>query len=171
MHDQWIYLEINPVPWAVGTLGVGKRSGKFFPTMAPNHEVRDYKEAIQTELKNQGVEMLPEGYYDLEFYFFRRLEEWRTESGRKSHSHIADATNMQKATEDALQGILIGNDANVRRIQSDVMDQAEDIKGCLVIRARPWAGWESTSAFPDDIFKKIMEQAKAVKSDNTWPPS
>ena len=161
MTDRWFTLDINPDPWAIGPLSMGKRNGKFFPKVGQNAQLASFKAAVAEVL--DGVTPMPTGEYDLEFYFWRRLDG----TGRNT-KHVSDATNLQKATEDALQGVLIDNDRNVRRIRSEVVDQGPDVRPLIVIRARLYDGLN-----PDSIPGHIWEQIDRIEDepdlfDNSW---
>lgn len=158
MQDRWFHLPLNPEPWAIGSIGIGKRGGKIHPTMSPNPQLVTYKEAIKEELGK--VQPLPEGEYDLYFWFWRVLDSYTLASGRDSRRKQADATNLQKATEDALQGLLIGNDRNVRKIGSEIVEQGPEVKAGIVIRARPWEGHN-----PDEIPSHVWDLVDGTVSD------
>jgi Holliday junction resolvase RusA-like endonuclease len=140
----WYILPLNPEPWAIGSLGLGKRGGKFFPTISPNPQLAAFKQAVAEEL--EGSIPLPEGEYELKFFFWRVLDSYETASGRRHRKHQADTTNLQKATEDALQGVLIGNDRDVQRITSEIVEQGAEVKPRIVIKASPYLGFN-----PDQI--------------------
>ena len=164
--DGWIYLDINPEPWAVGTISTGRRNGKTFGRMARNESLHTFKEEVR-EMLDGKVEMMPPGMYDLHFYFSRRLDTYSSESGRKANAHVADATNMQKALEDALQGILMDNDRDVRRITSEIIAQGPDAKPFIVIRPKMFVP-SSFVLFPPQIIAAMDAPEVGAKSDNTW---
>lgn len=156
VSPRWFYLPVNPEPWAVGSLGLGKKGGKFHPTISPNAQLVAFKQAIAEELEE--CEKLPPGEYELEFYFWRALDDYETASGRRHRKHQADATNMQKATEDALQGVLIDNDRNVRRVTSEIVEQGPDVKPGIAVKATMWSGFNPDS-IPDFIWDQVDGQA------------
>lgn len=161
MTERWFTIDVNPDPWAIGPLGVGKRGGKMVPYVGQNAQLANFKAAVAEAL--DGVAPMETGEYDLYFYFWRRLDG----SGRNK-KHTSDATNLQKATEDALQKVLIDNDRNVRRIGSEVVDQGPDVRPMIVVRARLYDGHN-----PDDIPAHIWEQIDRVSDepnlfDNSW---
>lgn len=158
--SQWFYLDVNPDPWAIGPIGVGRRNGKMYPYVGQNAQLAAYKETVVDQLKD-AVPLGP-GEYVLTFYFWRRLDSH--ESGKK---HQADATNLQKSTEDALQGVLIGNDRNVRDIRSVIVEQSSETKPCIVIRADIWDGYDD-SEIPDEIWDKIDQVDAPQLFDNEW---
>lgn len=166
MNDaRWFTIEVNPDPWAIGPLGVGrKQGGKLYPYVGANAQLVAYQEAVKELLAN--VEKLPTGEYKLTFYFWRRLDAHA--SGRK---HYADATNLVKACEDALQGVLIENDRLVRDVRGVIVEQESDTKPMVVLKAEMWGGLD-----PHEIPQHIWEQVDRVELpvldfDNTWPPS
>ena len=132
---RWYALKVNPEPWAVGPLGVGRRNGKVFPTIGQNAQLAAYQETIREEF-GTGHRML-EGDLKVMFYFWRNLATYRTQSGKMHRKHQSDATNMQKATEDALQGILFKNDRDNVFVSSVVMAQGPDVVGKILIHIEP----------------------------------
>lgn len=167
----WLHVPVNPEPWAIGDVSVGKRGGKIFPRVSPNGQLVAFQEAVRSELN--GREALPPGEYDLYFYFWRRLDDYETESGRRHRKHYADATNMQKATEDALQGVLIDNDRNVRKVGSEIVEQGPDVTPAIVIRAEMYAGLtpHEESAIPESIWAQMaLDSQPKFDFDNSWPP-
>lgn len=164
----WFIIPVNPEPWAVGSLGVGKKGGKPYPYMSPNPQLVAYKQAIVESLEH--VAKLPVGEYSLRFFFWRRLDDYETQSGRRHRKHVADSTNLQKATEDALQGILFDNDRNVRDVRSVVVEQGADVEAKVILYAEVWSGFD-----PDEIPVHIWDQVDEtpsleLPSDNSWPP-
>ena len=165
--SKWFYVPLNPDPWAIGPLGVGKRNGKYVPYVGRNIQLDDYKKAVAEELVSQGTELVNYDEYALRFYFWRRLD--AHESGRK---HQADVTNLQKATEDALQGVLIGNDRNVRSVYSEIVAQGTDVKPGIVINVEHYASTSHlTPEIPDGIWDKVNSTEQDTLFDNTWPPA
>lgn len=132
--DIWYGVKINPEPWAIGSLSVGRKNGKVFPSIGPNAQLVSFQEAIREEF--EGV--TPDRFSDnkrmkVTFYFWRDLSAYKTPSGRTHRKHVADATNMQKALEDALQGILYHNDRTNLDIRSVVVKQGYGVKGKILI--------------------------------------
>lgn len=169
---EYYYLDVNPEPWAVGALQLGKRNGKFFPKIGPNQQLKAAQDAIKEAIQSLPAtpSLRPSGrFITLRFYFWRQMEEWLTESGRKTSSHIADATNMQKGTEDALQGILFENDRDVRDVQSVIVSQGPDITPGIGVCIEDWFG----SDIPEQIasVRGLVLTQKPATSDNSWPPS
>lgn len=164
----WIHLSVNPDPWAIGPLGVGKRNGKYFPYVGRNTQLHAFKEAVREELELLQVKPVPYDTYALKFFFWRRLD---SHAGGKKH--VADATNMQKALEDALQEVLIGNDRDVRDIQSVIVEQGSDVKPSILIHIDSYGG-EVLEQIPDDIWETVENTPEIQTSfNNTWngPPT
>ena len=126
-------LPLNPEPWAVGTAYVIKTGGAPKAKIPPDPTLQTYQNAVKDELRLQGVELLP-GDYSLYFSFSRNLASYTTPGGRTSTRNAADATNMQKATEDALQGVLIHNDRDVVRVGSVIVEQGPTVIPYVIIQ-------------------------------------
>lgn len=132
-RTRWFLLEINPEQWDVGRAGVARRNGKLVPYISRNDRLHSYQQAVKEILQEQNITPVT-GKYALQFYFWRRLDlQTNMETGRKSRRHSSDTTNLQKALEDALQGVLIGNDSDVIDIHSVVVEQGQDVRGMIVV--------------------------------------
>lgn len=128
-------LDINPEPWAIGDLSVGRNSGgKLYPAVGRNQQLYAYQEAVREAIGNDAV--LVTGRVSLKFWFWRRQES-HSANARKTQRHHADLTNLQKATEDAIQDLLIQNDKNTYIVRSVMMEQGPDVHGSVVIRVEP----------------------------------
>lgn len=118
---------VNPQPWVAPNFsGVGKAKRAF-----TSETLRTYKSAVAEELplQNAHATLLPKGtLVTARFYLWRQLESW--EGG---HSMIADATNCQKALEDALQGILYVNDQSNRDVRTAIVEQEADTEPHIMI--------------------------------------
>lgn len=125
--------EVNPQPWAVGTFSTvrNKQTGKLVTKPSPDMTLVTYQNSIRELLELQGA-VMREGKYALRFTFSRQLEKYvkNTGKGTATRNH-ADGTNMMKATEDALQGAIIGNDR-------DVICGAWHMAGPQVQDTTPW---------------------------------
>jgi Holliday junction resolvase RusA-like endonuclease len=142
----WYILDgINPVPWTSPEASVGYRSGGHYVQMHKTESLRAFQEAVAdlfTE-QNPGYEKW-EGEFLLEFFLWRRLDEYEVEDGKKSRDHRADATNMQKALEDSLQKILYDNDRDCVDIHTRIMEQGPDVEPRILIHIcppKPLSGW------------------------------
>lgn len=155
----WYVLPLNPEPWAVGPLSVGRgKGGKFFPRMGANQQLVNYQEAVRSELRRQRAEMieLGEGYnaYELVFVFHQVLYKYMTGSGRTSQQKQADLTNLVKATEDALQGILISNDTLVEKQTNYVQRSEGDAVPYVIIGVGPYLAI-NPNEFPPEVWDGV----------------
>lgn len=159
----WHVLDINAEPWALGPVSIqyGKGGGKF-PAVGRNAQLAAFQDAVRGSIKD--AEMI-EGRVKITFYFWRVRSEYTTAKQREVRKHEADATNMQKATEDALQGIFFANDRDVSDIRSVIVEQSATTEPKIVISVEVWDGFD-----PDEIPNSIWDQinAKAEPSDNSW---
>lgn len=116
---------IEPEPWTAPEVAVGRKAGKVFPMVYQSASLKAYQEAIREEMALQCPHAVMErGEISVQFFFWRS-----TDSIRKD----ADATNLQKALEDALQGILYLNDARNRRVTSEIVEQGPGIDPAIII--------------------------------------
>lgn len=146
-------LNLNPEPWAMGTIStIRGKGGRVFPKPVPNQQLEAFQNAVREEL--EGSAMLPFELVDLEFYFWRRLDRYRGPSGRWVNKQPADATNLQKGLEDALQKILFQNDRQVRKVTSHIVSQSHDTKPMIVVAAREYED-QGFPDFPTEVFNDI----------------
>lgn len=140
---RWFVLDLNPEPWAIGPVGYARRNGKMSAYVGRNQQLDAYKQAVAEEV-GDGHELI-EGRVKLRFYFWRNRADYTTPQARSARKNEADATNMQKATEDALQGVLFKNDKDVNDVRSVVVEQGPNVKGRIVIGVAP------SQEFPDAL--------------------
>ena len=155
-NSRYYVLWINPEPWKVGPVSY-KRVGK-------DPSLEAYQEAVREALLQSNPEQLP-GKVDVEFWFWHRRVRYQGAKKVVVKNEI-DATNMQKATEDAIQGVLLGNDRNVVNITSHKMEDSEETDGKVVIRISP-----ATNAGMLNLPDEVEEQIKAgprVEDNTDW---
>lgn len=129
----WYVLNLNPVPWTAGEVSwASGGNGSRRPYMRPSKDLKNFQQAIKDEMED-WVTISFATEVDVLFVFSRSLDEIVRGGARKSRVHQADATNMQKATEDALQGILFGNDNQNRVVSSIIYEQEPDIEPWVAI--------------------------------------
>lgn len=169
---KWFIINVNPEPWAIGPVGVSRRNGKLIPYVGRNAQLAAYQEAVREDL---GPQELMEGKFHLSFIFFRNRAEYETPQARTHRKHEADLTNLQKATEDALQGVLFKNDKDVIEVHSIMAEQGPDVTGriLLSIYEDPANFW--SDQVPMWILNKMDEQDEAEQTQlaedrNVWPP-
>lgn len=168
-----LVVPINPIPWKTPPFSVGRStSGKPYVVAGKDQELAAYQDAVREVISAHPDCVMLEPPYMIQLWFSRRQDEYRTNTGRKSKQHEADVTNMQKATEDALQGVVIENDTNTVEIFSHTIEQGPEARGLVIIEV--WGNW--TVNIPDDI-SAILTAAnpscihnRAEKS-NAWPPA
>ena len=123
---------INPEPWTAPDVSIGYGKGRRpYPIVSKGERLRFFQEAVK-----ESIEMAyPHGFtlpepgtpIRVTFLFWRQLDSYTKESGRTASRNVADATNMQKATEDALQKVLFGNDRDNKSVKSVVMAEGPDV--------------------------------------------
>lgn len=155
---QVVYVElINPEPWAMGKLGTGRKGGKVYPTYAKNATQAAYQEALKETIgdaaRAAGFPMQPDdAELELKILVWRTREQYTSGTGRTVTRNSVDATNIQKATEDALQGILFKNDNKVKRVTCEIVEEDRDVSPVIIIICQP--------RIPDlwnEKYRKIME--------------
>jgi Holliday junction resolvase RusA-like endonuclease len=139
MEEQYYLQGINPEPWEAPTASMARhrQTKKLYISMTKSSQLRVFQEAVQTSFKETYPEVIPgTEECEIDFLLWRRLAQ--SDAGdRKIRAHIADATNLQKALEDALQGILFVNDSQIRRIETIIMEQNQEVEPAILIRFRP----------------------------------
>ena len=136
---RWFLLDVNPEPWAIGPVGYSRRGGKMSAYVGRNQQLDAYKEAVRESLTAYFVDHPEDEFVKLDgkvmlvFYFWRNRAEYETPQARRHRKHEADVTNLQKATEDALQGILFENDRDVALVQAEIREQGPDVIPCIIV--------------------------------------
>lgn len=130
--EYWYVLDLNPEPWAIGPISVIRKKGAYIPFVGRNQQLHTYKEAVQAVLKDMNP-VLVEGKVRLTFLFWRQRPDYQTWQARRHRKHEADLTNLVKATEDAIQGVLIGNDRDSVDIGAYMVAQGPDVEGRIII--------------------------------------
>ena len=160
-HRLWL----NPEPWAIGSVMRQKGGARI----SPNANLAAFQSAVREELGD--AKMLPESYRKITFYFWRQQARYIDMSDKVRSRNQADATNMQKALEDALQGVLFANDREVRDIRSMIVDQGYEVQPCILIKAEPFSAGTVYDEIPVEILDEVFRGPQVKKSDNSWPPS
>lgn len=161
----WFVLDVNPEPWAIGPMSVGRGpKGKLFPVVGRNTQLWHYQQAVKEALGHPDI-WFENQKIELKFYFWRRRDEYETPQARTHRKHEADVTNLQKATEDALQGVLFKNDKDVSHVESWMVQQGTDVEGCVIIAIR------GTSLNGVSLPLRVMDLQDEIMStvtDNEW---
>jgi Endodeoxyribonuclease RusA len=173
---------INPEPWAMGDTVIlrNRKTGKHFPKFTNDKTMDAYQQALREELRGRGVRVEP-GYYAFRFTLSRQLEKSYTATSTLTRN-VADVTNMQKATEDALQGVAIGNDRAVVSASARLAEiQSEHTVPYILIELvsgiEDWDPW-GDELFPrglgtearEQVLDAIEEYKNPVIHNNEWTP-
>jgi Holliday junction resolvase RusA-like endonuclease len=122
----YVFDGINPEPWEAPQASTGRRGKKIFTTMHSTSKQRFYQDAIK-EMADELLEEQPFNLnppYDVRFFF------WRDTTGG---AMVADATNLQKSTEDALQGKFYSNDRYNPAVSSVIIDQGPHVLPAVLV--------------------------------------
>lgn len=173
---RWHVLPLNPEAWRVPPMTAARgRAGKgMYVKAGRDQQLYNYQAAVQEELARQQAELhflQPHDLgYELVFYFHHVLEEYETASGRKARDKEADLTNLVKATEDAIQGVLIDNDKNVMK-QTNYLERAYVTSATLqpapyiAIGVARYLG-HNPNELPSEVWDKVdlmLNEGRAVR--------
>jgi Holliday junction resolvase RusA-like endonuclease len=164
----WFVLDVNPEPWAIGPLSVTRNKGKLIPYVGRNLQLHAYKQAVKSEL-GEGHTLIV-GPVELRFYFWRRRDSYTTPQARGHRKHEADVTNLQKSTEDALQGILFKNDKDTNDVRSVMVEQGANVHGRVVIAVRKGTVFPEVAAELPAMVTELISELNDPESedDNAW---
>lgn len=129
---------INPEPWEVGPVSwrTDRATGKRSPTIGPVKKLVNYQDALRIEFKRQYKGKPTDSDVQISMYFWRRLDSTATANGHKQDAKVSDSTNMQKATEDAMQGIIIKNDRQTKDIRSAIVEEGPSVDPGVLVKVR-----------------------------------
>jgi hypothetical protein len=170
---QWYVLDVNPQPWAVGPLSVARGGKGYYPKMGQNQQLATYQDAVRAALTGRypnlvefetsagGASLFGNREVELCFYFFQKQEQAekydaRTKTGTRTvTSSLADLTNMVKAAEDAVAGILFDNDIQVRAQRNVTVEHGLTVpEGVVIISIEMWHGM-NPSELPDFVWREV----------------
>lgn len=128
---------LNPEPWSAGRLSTKMVGRRPVPFTTKRPELVDYQQAIRENVKQAYPDLVPFPKGEplwLRFYIWRQLEQFTAAGGSTRTRQRADATNLQKALEDALQTVLFENDQDVLHASTVIMQQErETVPSILVV--------------------------------------
>jgi Holliday junction resolvase RusA-like endonuclease len=131
---------LNPEPWEPSRAAPVRKGSKLTVAHYKPAKLETFQAALIDTLERHENDPYvspwePQGNHVLKvhFWLWRTQEVSTRQSGRKHRAHQADATNMQKAIEDACQGILFGNDRDNRHVATTIVDQGHDIEPRIII--------------------------------------
>lgn len=174
MNDwKWYVIDVNPVPWAIGPITTGRRGGRMIGMVGRNVELRAYQDAVREIVREQlSGETILDGPVEMKLFFWRKMEEYTSPQGRGARNKEADLTNLQKAIEDAVQKILLTNDKNVKKHQSEIVEQHQGVNPMAVLAIRPYRGFDP-SQLPSFVWEKmeILREKNESYSNQAlqWP--
>lgn len=151
--------ELNPEPWAMPTIGTARRGKNVYPTTTKNGIQEAYQEGLKGSVAAAypNLEPFPDDMkLQLEIYVWRALDTYQTATGRTHTRHVADATNIQKATEDALQGILFKNDTQVKRCSTEIIEQGKDVKSKVLVICWEYAVYGYAKSLGEDFMTNLV---------------
>ncbi len=155
--EMYLIQGINPVPWkAPNASALKTKSGFAIPKLSSPAELKNYQEAIKEAAMEPPPVLMEHERLDLRFFFWRQ-------AGTK-HDHQADATNMQKALEDVLQGILYVNDSAVVHVESTIQAQGPDVEPNIIIEIGPAPDRYLTGLLPANTHQ--VPQSDVLEPDN-----
>lgn len=132
LTDYYTIHGINPMPWKSPSLGMGRGKGKPYPTSYPNTEMLVYQNAIKDYMVEYYHPAPHEGPLELRIWY------WRSLNYGGQRRQVCDVTNMNKALEDALQGVLFANDTQNKIVSGTSVIQAKDVVPQILIGIGPF---------------------------------
>lgn len=156
-QTRWYLLSVQAEPWTTGRISVGKKNGHLHVKLSPDAQLQIFQEAVREEMVN-CIPLPTSSKYSLTFFVWRQIESYVTTAGKTVVRNAVDATNVQKALEDALQGNLIENDRDVAEIRTIMVEQERNTVPYIVIKAEPWAGL-NPEELPESIWRDMDESA------------
>lgn len=144
MTQYWV-LGINPEPWTPGTAFRRPKGAGI----AKDGKLKAYQEAIKEEFVYQNPKHDQHDGCSFWFLFWRSTR----------HGRVADATNLQKALEDALQGVIYRNDKTNLDVRSTIIDQTPETQPAILVIANKL-----------DLPDIIVPELSPAESTSEWAP-
>lgn len=170
----WLMIPLNPEPWAIGPVGVKRNAGKISAYVGRNQQLHAYEAGVADHVKRLWDGRPPlEGKVKLTFYFWRQRSEYKTAQSRTHRKHEADVTNLQKACEDAMQGIVFTNDRDNSDVRSVMVDQGEDVTPLILIKIEEYDAMAWAEEVDKEVIRHVLDYWSAPiarESDNTNGP-
>lgn len=173
MTEQWFVLDVNPEPWEIGPLNVVRKNGHFRPFVGRSQQLYDYQQSIKKAIADAGQQVVKlDGDVSLTCWFWRHRPDYETWQARRHRKHEADDTNMLKATEDALQGVLYDNDKNNVHVQGFVVAQGPDVEPGLILCVKPAPGVaDMMRLIPPDVLSRLAKPEDKPTEDTQYSGS
>lgn len=127
---------VNPQPWKSPSAGTKRFGGKVVAYTYPNPEVVLYQEAVKEYVADEYPALVPvePGEHGLLVTFWF----WRSLNYGGQRRQRCDTTNLVKATEDALQGLLYTNDKHNRTVTGHIVAQDARVEPLIMVTAMPY---------------------------------
>lgn len=153
---------INPEPWRAGKLMTKVVARKAVPIQFKDQGTAAYQEAVHETVAGALAELgvplpiYPKGtLLRVYFSFWRQIEQYTSlTTGRKVTPNQPDTSNMVKATEDALQGLLFFNDRDNRICQGNLVQVGPDVEPAIMIFVDKYEPQHAQAAHGEVIFLK-----------------
>jgi Holliday junction resolvase RusA-like endonuclease len=151
---------LNPIPWQASNGRIGRRGGKPYVQFYKPENLTNYQEALAEVIgQAQPFPPFPKGTpLDVTFLFWREREQYHGQSGKLVTASRADTTNMVKATEDALHGIMWADDVDNLAVHGYTVAQGKDVtpRIAVIVTDEPLDGrMESWTVWSDSIINNI----------------
>lgn len=158
---------LNPEPWTAGDLSTMRKGGRVIPITLPNGNLRSYKETVK-EMVGSALEELgiatPVFPKDtplmVHFYYWRQWQEF-TIIGRKARRKHSDTSNMTKALEDALQGLIYHNDSKNVVAFGHTVESGPDVDPKILFHVDLVPDWMAAAA------NGLVNATRMGESDST----
>lgn len=132
---------INPEPWTAPDISIAHgKGGRPYPQVSKNARLRAFQEALKESIQQAYPDLKPyepDTRLRVSFIFWRQIDSYTKESGRTASRNVADATNMTKAAEDALQGVLYHNDRHNKWTTGVIADEGPDVQPMILVTIEP----------------------------------
>ncbi len=155
--QDWYVLHINPEPWKIGPINYNK--------VGQDPSLKAYQEAVQEALRQENPRKIS-GPIKLSMWFWHERVRYDGPNKEVVKNRV-DVTNMQKATEDALQGILFHNDRDVVEVRSCKVADEEGVQGGVVICVEE-ADEPGTHDIPSTVMNVFWSEQTSLQLDNEW---
>jgi hypothetical protein len=162
----WFALPLNPEQWAIGPVSGGLKNGKPFGRIGANTQLQVYQKAVKELLAPEiefifGASKSKNPFFrnevELFIYIWRNLDEYTNRGGRNQSRPEADLTNLFKATEDAIQDVLIYNDRQSRATRGALLEQERGIEPCVLVGIKFFRLDEVLDEIPEHAFKLVRK--------------
>ena len=165
---------INPMPWTAPQLGTKRVGGKVVPITFPKAELAEYQEAIHDTVASAVMEkglqapVFAKGTLLIcEFFFWRQLESYNSlATGRKVTPKQPDVTNMLKATEDALQGVIYHNDTNNRVVSGHLVECGPEVEPRIMLIVN--VARQPAINFGNLLAQEVLKKGTPDRTKTVW---